>query len=432
MPINRFHFKLYALLRETAKYGQPIDPSRFACLQPHLETLQAWWEDRGHLAAQIGNASDRLYFQSADTDLPPAKTRHLISGQDKAIDCSVPLPEIPAAIYSAQVETVFLWFWRCYPELQSRQSRDALLLPCDRLLPDCPRHSYLSTASAIAGALAPLTTTATTPYLLLFTFSPVQEFIKASRKFLDFWSGSYMLHYLSAQLCWHIAEQQGADAVITPALWGQEIIDALIVHHNPAFASYLPNGTPQNRFQAKQSSSLSTAGFPNVITALVSSRDEANQLGQSLQAHLKDIWYGISLKVRQQIKDQVIKTLTPAVVNEFVAEFGEPVRAELNKYLQPGCWEWNKLWNAQIQQTWETYFVAVPLGHPQATLDRPGRDPAWIDLQDTIAQPRSRPDSKLLTDAELQAYTRFNVGTWWGSLQARLGQLTQAVKNTRN
>lgn len=439
MPISRFHFKLYALLHEAANYHPLLDPSQFACLKPHLETLQAWWNHTGHLAAQLGNASDRLYFQSASSDSPPTHVRHLISGQDKAIDPATPPPEIPAEIYSSdRVEKVFLWFWRCYPELQARQSQDALLLPCDRLLPDCPRHSYLSTVSAIAGALAPTATiatttdTATTPYLLLFTFSPVQEFIKASRKFLDFWSGSYLLHYLGARLCWHIAEQQGADAVITPALWGQEIIDALIVEQNPAFANYLPNGAPQDRFQANQASSLSTAGFPNVITALVSSRDQANDLGQSLQKHLKTIWYDFSLKIRQRIKDQVRNTLTPAVIEELVAEFGEPVRAELNKYLQPGCWEWNKLWDTQIQQTWESYFVAVPLGHPSATLDRTGLDPDWIALQDAIAQPRSSPDAKLLTEAELQTYTRFNVGTWWGSLQARLGQLTQAAKNTRN
>ncbi len=73
------------------------------------------------------------------------------------------------------------------------------------------------------------------PYLFLFTFSPVQEFIKASRKLLDFWAGSYLLHYLGVKLCWHIANEYGPDAVITPSLWSQEIIDALIVAEYPSF-----------------------------------------------------------------------------------------------------------------------------------------------------------------------------------------------------
>lgn len=61
--------------------------------------------------------------------------------------------------------------------------------------------------------------TAKHPGIFLFTFSPVQEFIKASRKFLDFWAGSYLLHYLSVKVCWQIASEYGADAVIVPSLW---------------------------------------------------------------------------------------------------------------------------------------------------------------------------------------------------------------------
>ena len=79
----------------------------------------------------------------------------------------------------------------------------------------------------------------TQPYLLLFSFSPVQEFIKASRKFLDFWAGSYLLHYLSAKLCWEISQEYGPDAVIVPSLWNQEVIDALLVKEYPDFGTAL-------------------------------------------------------------------------------------------------------------------------------------------------------------------------------------------------
>ena len=110
------------------------------------------------------------------------------------------------------------------------------------------------------------------PHLLLFTFSPVQEFIKASRKFIDFWAGSYLLHYLGAKICWYIAEEYGPDAIITPSLWGQEIIDALIFQKyrefQGAFNNYI-KGDPVSKFNDNRSASLNTAGFPNLVTAVL-------------------------------------------------------------------------------------------------------------------------------------------------------------------
>jgi CRISPR-associated protein Cmr2 len=32
------------------------------------------------------------------------------------------------------------------------------------------------------------------------------------------------------------------------------------------------------------------------------------------------------------------------------------------------CWEWNKLWEAQIEKTGETHWTAMPLGNPDQPL----------------------------------------------------------------
>jgi CRISPR-associated protein Cmr2 len=52
---------------------------------------------------------------------------------------------------------------------------------------------------------------------------------------------------------------------------------------------------------------------------------------------------------------------------------------------------------------------------------------SWKESQQTLAQSRF----ELPTNPEEKAYGNLNVGTWWGSLQARLGQSIQAIKNTR-
>lgn len=52
---------------------------------------------------------------------------------------------------------------------------------------------------------------------------------------------------------------------------------------------------------------------------------------------------------------------------------------------------------------------------------------SWKESQQTLAQSRV----ELPTNPEEKAYGNLNVDTWWGSLQARLGQSIQAIKNTR-
>jgi CRISPR-associated protein Cmr2 len=345
---------------------------------------------------------------------------------------------------------IFWWFWRFYPELLAQAQPEALLIPADNILPDCPLHSYSSTVSALAGTMFPESWESGQPhehpYLFIFTFSPVQEFIKASRKFVDFWAGSYLLHYLGAKLCWHIAGEYGPDAVITPSLWSQEIIDALILQEFPSFQQSFEDytGNPVTRFNDKESTSLSTAGFPNVITALVPGKAAAEALGKQLAEQLKQEWTEIGKKVREDIKKQVIAYLSDGerrqnLGEEIVSELPKgtdenPYWRDLEKWRQHGCWEWNKLWDAQLDNTWESYWAAVPLGNPdfEVAIDKDANgnfDTEWKEATEAIAP--SRLEQPTPTSAEETVYKTLNVGTWWGNVQSRLGRLMQSVKNTR-
>lgn len=291
------------------------------------------------------------------------------------------------------------------------------------------------------------------PYLLIFTFSPVQEFIKSSRKFVDFWAGSYLLHYLSAKLCWFTAQRYGPDAVITPSLWGQEIIDAMIVkdlddNHSSLFADsfrHYCQKTPVERFASDPS--LSTAGFPNTITALIP-EDEVESFAQELLNQLKQKWAEIAGKVRQNIRSQTLEFLVEPqnqqdienLIQQLAQAEGKPDhhnpnRHDLEKLRQENCWSWGKLWEAQINHTWDAYWAAIPLGHPEQNFSIHSEinqhfDSNWKQAQESISP--SRHNQPTPTEAEDLAYTTLNIGTWWANGQNRLGQAIQAVKNTRN
>ncbi len=429
------------------------------CLAEHFDSLEGWWDSHGELIRAIASSSDRINLKT-NTDLfnTGIEARHPISGQRQTI-AEPPLEtvDIPDEIrHSMDAKQVFWWFWRFYPEYLAQRNSQALLYPAHRILPDCPLHSYQSTVSALASALNPDAEKPEdrVPYLLLFSFSPVQEFIKASRKFVDFWAGSYLLHYLSARLCWHVANQHGPDAVIVPSLWNQEIFDALMLQDDgfssfeEFFRAIAPEGsdhhTPVERFNNRESNSLSTAGFPNMITVLVPGKASAKELGQELAEKLAAEWRTISEKIRDNIRTQVIAFLTEEQhqtrLDELWREFDQTLPSQADRGLyrqeaellkQQNCWEWRHLWEAQIDNTWEPYWAAVPLGNPDQPLVEADLNnyATWAKAQDDIAWP----PTELPSAAEKAIYTKeLNVGTWWGSLQQRLRTAHMAVKNTRH
>jgi len=499
--MNFHQRKLYALL-STITENSPN--TEFIC--QHLEVFQAdidalsqWWETQGYIAAAISSSSDRVNLKAVENNGDTIELRHPLSGQKQIIDYpqNLSLEAIAAEIQTVwqrispqtdidqddKIAKLYWWCWRFYPQLLASYNV-ALLTPAHSILPDCSHHSYKSTVAALVGAMYPQTwqqgEAETHPYLLIFTFSPVQEFIKASRKFLDFWGGSYLLHYLSAIICWEIAKLYGPDAVITPSLWSQEIIDALLLKRYPDFKADFhkyEETDPISKFwnQNNPPQSLCTAGFPNVITVLVGSKDEAIKLGKHLEATLKKHWQEMARKVREDVKSRFrdkiadndkFKEVVKEIAKDLLGENSEAkvkdknkeesvekakktpreeLETELTKLRQAGCWEWNGLWDAQINHTWETYFVAVPLGNPEQDLQiqiNSNIQKEWIELQNQIADIRinqKNNDTENLnnqksipTPAELNAYDSLNVGIWWGSFQRRLAKAIQAIKNTRS
>lgn len=444
---------------------------QLTCLRESEQDLLNWWSNQqGILSDHIASASDRLSFRQGmqvDATVEQAMTAveicHPITGTKQQLHFGDTytddrLIEIGDRAIWIQIKDLrgeegakkaFWWVWRFYGEAiasdQGINNREALLLPAETRLPDCSIISHNATASTLAGALFPKDDTSSpeSPWLLMFSFSPVQEFIKASRKFLDFWAGSYLLHYLSAKLCWYLAQKYGPDVVITPNLYSQSIIDAFLLQKYPDFEDYFKHfqiSNPVTEFEDKTSISLSTAGFPNVIAAVIPDCDK-DQIGQELADELKKAWQEIGHNVKETIKKTVRALFEDESrvnqVLEWIADtcpegMQDALTHEFLSWQQGGRWEWNALWKAQLEHTWETYWVVLPLGHPDQALVTTRRDPStyksWKAAQDGVAQPKE----PLPTSLEEAIYANINVGTWWPALQQRLGQGLSALKSTRN
>ncbi len=436
-----------------------------------LEVMQDW-KDNGwnpetsggilwqhlHLADYITSASDRgaIGSVSQSVNYAPSYSRnqgleisHLLSGaklqfkikqhselvsnrlsylqqKEKRL-----LEAIPAAV-KTDIRQLFWWLWRCLPEAacaEFQKDKSLMLMPAETRLPDSSIWSHASLTAALAGALAGynLTTaemerwssnqmTLSHPYLATFSFTPVQELIKASRKLRDFWAGSWILHYLSAKVCWQLAQQYGPDSLVYPSLYQQPLIDHWLLQQWPEFSSWIEQ--PRDR-------ALLTAGFPNVLV-LVLPKDKVPAAMQTAQQTVLQVWRDLGSRVFQELHAQ--------------------------RHWMPDLQPHSSTWNGWLDAQWQTYWAAIPIGKEGEPLknaalpkDRQDEFQTWLNTQNEAYNLITK-KQKLFQAAEIdflrEAYEQrlarqgrkfsVNVGSWWPHIfdQTRLALST--AKNARN
>jgi CRISPR-associated protein Cmr2 len=340
---------------------------------------------------------------------------------------------------------VFWWLWRCYPEYISRQSPEILLLPGDTRIPDASLWSHTSMTAALAGALAGYYPDKSDypkkrarfkrsrPHLTTFTFTPVQEFIKASRKMRDFWAGSWLLHYLSARICWNIAWKYGPDVLVYPCLYKQSLIDHWLLEKYPDFNEWIILSQENSSGASPQNASIEhllTAGFPNVIFAILPDNAKGNS---SIQSPI----YAAMQTSQQTLKEEWEKNIGQRVL----------------KWLQQRNRHWEtiypKLWNEWTAHQWQSYWVSLPLGDRTVELHKSPRKPSvfqsWKDKQNNFLQPEPQlfdPSEDTFfkaiwgTNATQKNFRskqpNINVGSWWASNFDQLRGCLAATKTARS
>ncbi len=354
-----------------------------------------------------------------------------------------------------KVQKAFWWLWRCLPEEVAQKYGDkASLLPADTRIPDCSVWSHNSIVSALAGCLSEqLISSQSRPYLVVYNFTPVQDLITASRKMQDLWAGSWLLHYLSAKVCWKWACEYGPDTLIYPSLYAQPLIDKWL---NERWADLGIEPPPAQK--------LLTAGFPNVLVAVLPESAVLNAKRNALSfadETLRKEWLHLG--------DKVFKEL--------------PKKDEETR---------SRLWDSWLKQQWQTYWTALPIGasddsdvdelsdndnkskaessslaRGQGKLLTRDKQPSpverkqvgkikqdflvWVKKQNDFCQTSALPENALNLDtllwnkeafegvcppnyptlAELSTYSQFNVGLWWPEFIAQLRRNLQAFKSAR-
>jgi CRISPR-associated protein Cmr2 len=340
------------------------------------------------------------------------------------------LTKIPLAA-KQDIKMLFWWLWRCLPEeiCQEFDDYSLLLMPAETRLPDSSIWNHASLTSAMAGALAGYNLTTeqlenqwnskqelSHPYLVAFTFSPIQELIKASRKMRDFWAGSWILHYLSAQVSWKLAQQYGPDCLLYPSLFQQPLIDHWLLKKYPDFSNWIKQ--PQSR-------KILTAGFPNVLV-LILPKEKVAATMQTAKSELLKRWEELSQLVLDDLQNN----------------------RHWMRDLDPESNTWNGWLNAQ----WQTYWVGVPIGKEGEDLKSAAIPPEQeIELKEWLNKENQaynliKENELLFQQKEInflrEAYQKrlektgrkfsVNIGSWWPAIFDQTRFALAAVKNARD
>lgn len=322
---------------------------------------------------------------------------------------------------------LFWWLWRCLPEKVTELSQDPslLLMPAETRLPDSSIWSHASITSALAGALAgydltteqikqkwPNNKELSHPYLVTFTFSPIQELIKASRKIRDFWAGSWILHYLSAKVCWSLAWKYGPDCFIYPNLYGQPLID-----------HWIRRDFDQDWVKQPQQRALLTAGFPNVLV-LVLPKEKVTAAMQQAKSTLIEEWKQIAHLVYTELHN--------------------------HRNWLPKLTEDSHTWLGWLNSQWQTYWTGIPIGSEDVELksgsisQKQTEVEQWINRENQ-AYGLANSNKALFLPKEAnfinkaaarrflsqQRHFSVNVGSWWAPIFDQTRQALTTVKNAR-
>lgn len=174
------------------------------------------------------------------------------------------------------------------------------ILPADTRMPDHPMWHHFGMTSAIYSSLERnedgskenLT-------LVVYSITPVQDFIGKARKLRDYWTGSVLLSYLAFTGITAVMEELGPDHILYPSLQNQALVEQWLGKKNASFANFLEE-TDEN-LRKLDEASQSIASFPNKFVFLCNHKD-AEETCKKIEERIDSKWKSTAGIVRNYLE----------------------------------------------------------------------------------------------------------------------------------
>jgi len=165
-------------------------------------------------------------------------------------------------------------------------------LPADTRIPDHSiwGHSQLVSALTTCFELSPTKQAS----LLVFSITPVQDFINRARKLRDYWTGSLILSWLTFEAMRHVICSLGSDHIVYPSPMNQPLVDNFL-SRELGLEWLWPEG--RNR-------STKVASLPNKFVCLVPTGLE-EKTAEELSQSVEDSWVDLGQKTLDFISSRV-------------------------------------------------------------------------------------------------------------------------------
>ena len=142
------------------------------------------------------------------------------------------------------------------------------ILPADTRIPDHPMWHHFGLTSAIYSALDAGGQKENLS-LVVYSVTPVQEFIGKARKLRDYWTGSVLLSYLAFVGITKVCEEIGPDHILYPSLQNQALMEQWLSLNDKELEKYLAE---DNKILSDlHEKSKGIASFPNKFVFLCNS-----------------------------------------------------------------------------------------------------------------------------------------------------------------
>jgi len=226
-----------------------------------------------------------LSGQEHHLDLPPNLTQ-----ESMADHIEKTLVQMVDNVGAADQKKLFFALWRHFPDQLSANDPTSLghfwkILPADPRIPSHTVWEHAAVSSAIAGAWPE-------PAFMIFTLASAQEMVATARRTQDAWMGSFLWSYLSWQAMSVIVDACGPDAVISPSLGGQPLVDWWL-----GKTLNLPSIQQADEEFKKL---LEVGNIPNMFTAIVPA-GQAKELAEKCEQAIQKAWKNIAHKVREKV-----------------------------------------------------------------------------------------------------------------------------------
>lgn len=172
------------------------------------------------------------------------------------------------------------------------------ILPADTRMPDHPLWHHLGLVSAIDSSLSEDSNQQVD--MVVFSITPVQNFIAKARKLRDYWSGSVLLSYLSFTGITSVMENLGPDHIVYPSLHNQPLVDSWIKEKYRISSKFLEE--KDNDLKDLIDDTKGIAAFPNKFIFL-SPHDKVKEMTKEVSDAIINKWEAVSLGVKEYIQD---------------------------------------------------------------------------------------------------------------------------------